>query len=657
MHGAGLLHRDIKAQNVMRDSGGRVVLMDFGTGEPLRATGGSNRLVGTPLYLAPEIFAGRQASVRSDLYSLGVLLFHLVTGRFPVSGDSMESLAAAHARRNVPRLREFRPDLPPPFVAVVEKALDPDPARRFATAGEMESALRQALQEPREASLAPATTVRPTSGWAFAAAAAILCALTLALIVWTRGGPVAAPATRVAVLPFTVSSGSADTAALAPVLTDQLIARMGEVDSLRVIAPASVAGFADGSKSPTTIAAALGVDLLLQPRLTIEGEGQSRRVRVDADLLNGTGKKLWTQTFVRELGAIESLNAEIAREVATKLRVSINSASSRRLATNRETSQAVVEAYYQGLHHLKQLSVDHTRLAIESFTRAIELDPAYAPAQVAMARSYVDLGLLGDISHAEARVRARTHVDKALQLDPESSEAHTANADLKFYYDWDWTGADEEYRRAVSLNVSSERALTQYARYLSAAQRLQSAVEHAQRACDISPRSSSAASTLALTYLFARDYTAALRANDLADELNPSASGVRFVRSRILAASGAPDEALKVAHEAVSLSKVPAPGWRAHIISLRARAGDKDGALAAAQNLAAELQPGKTRMGPEHFAYIYLGMAEPARALDFLEQAVDERSVDVLWLAVDPRVDQLRGNPRFEGILARLWSR
>jgi TolB-like protein/tetratricopeptide (TPR) repeat protein len=642
----------------MRDSGGHVVLMDFGTGEPLRATGGSNRLVGTPLYLAPEIFAGRQASVRSDLYSIGVLLFHLVTGRFPVSGESMESLAAAHARRNAQRLQEIRPDLPPPFVAVVERALDPDPVRRFATAREMEAALRRALQEPRETpALSPAATVRRTPGWAFAAAAAILCVLTLALIIWTRVGPATATlATRVAVLPFTVSSESAETAALAHVLTDQLIATLGEVDSLRVIAPASVSGFADRSQAPATIAAALGVDLLLQPRLTIEGQGQSRRVRVDANLLNG-GKTLWTRTFVRELGAVDTLNASIAREVASTVRTSMSSASARRLASNRETSQAVVEAYYQGLHHLKQTSSDHTRLALESFERAIELDREYAPAFAAMARTYVDLGLVGEISHAEARARASVHVDRALALDPESAEAQTARADLKFYYDWDWNGADHAYQRAIDFNVSSERALTQYSRYLAAAGRLKDAVEYAVRAREINPLSSSSASTLALAYLFSRDYAAALRATDDAQRLSPGSSGVRIIRSRILAASGATDEALTSAREALNLSTGPFPGWRAHVISLEARLGPRDAALAAAQSLAGELQRSKERMGPEHFAYIYLGLSDVTKALDLFEQAVDERSVDVLWLAVDPRVDSLRGEPRFERVLARLWGR
>ena len=142
VHGAGLLHRDIKAQNVMRESGGRLVLMDFGTGEELS---GTNRLVGTPLYLAPEIFRGQRASVQSDLYSLGVLLFYLVTGKFPVSAGSMEQLARAHAHRERQPLRDLRPDLPEAFVSTVERALDSDPTRRYQSVGELESALRESL--------------------------------------------------------------------------------------------------------------------------------------------------------------------------------------------------------------------------------------------------------------------------------------------------------------------------------------------------------------------------------------------------------------------------------------------------------------------------------------------------------------------------------
>src|SRR5262245_55608443 len=160
VHEKSLIHRDIKAQNVIREAGGRIVLMDFGTGEELRRNVGTNRLVGTPLYLAPEIFRGEAASVQSDLYSLGVLLFHLVTGEFPVVAGNMPHLAQAHAVGQRRHLRDHRPDLPDTFVHVVERALESDPHRRYQTAGEMELALREPLRPAATPVAAPANAPR-----------------------------------------------------------------------------------------------------------------------------------------------------------------------------------------------------------------------------------------------------------------------------------------------------------------------------------------------------------------------------------------------------------------------------------------------------------------------------------------------------------------
>ncbi len=206
VHNAGLLHRDVKAQNVMREAGGRIVLMDFGTGEDLA---GSNRLVGTPLYLAPEIFGGQKASVQSDVYSVGVMLFYLVTGTFPVVAATLEQLARGHANRLRQPLRDLRPDVPAGFIGVVERALDSDPARRYRSVGELEQGLRESLE--RSPAQRPATEPVPAPkprrrfGTPFVAAGAALVLLVVALIVWTRTStPVVAPTsvTRVAVLPF-----------------------------------------------------------------------------------------------------------------------------------------------------------------------------------------------------------------------------------------------------------------------------------------------------------------------------------------------------------------------------------------------------------------------------------------------------------------------
>ncbi len=263
VHGAGLLHRDIKAQNVMRESGGRLVLMDFGTGEELS---GTNRLVGTPLYLAPEIFRGQRASVQSDLYSLGVLLFYLVTGKFPVVAASMEELARAHAQRQRQSLRDLRPDVPEAFVATVERALDSDPTRRYHSVGDFESDLRDSLGVPaaRAAVETPAAVRRPRLGFAFLAAAAVLVALIAGLIVWNgASGQGDAAIKSLAVLPLVDQLGD-QSAAQSPetgdAITEQLIATLGQIQSLRTIALGSTLPFRDSDRPRSEIAKQLGVD-------------------------------------------------------------------------------------------------------------------------------------------------------------------------------------------------------------------------------------------------------------------------------------------------------------------------------------------------------------------------------------------------------------
>lgn len=659
VHSAGLLHRDVKAQNVILETSGRTVLTDFGTGEELRQSYGSSRLVGTPLYLAPEIFKGEPATIETDIYSLGVLLFYLVTGEFPVTAGSITELARAHQDGRRRDLDEVRADLAEPFVVCLERALSPRAVDRYHTAADFEAALRSS--EPIVASTVATHRSRATPWrWAPMAAGAALLLLVSGLIVWSGSG--AGPtASRVAVLPFTYMSDSSDASLVAEVLTDQLIATFGEIDSLQVMAPASVAGFARSTAPTSEIAAALGADVVLRPKITFfdlgPERGRSRPVRIDVDLVAaGTGETLWSKAFTGEFGAIRSLNSAIAREVVRTIRADVTPAVSRRLARSHPTTQATTEAYFEGLYHLKQLTPENVRLAIAAFERAIGMDPQFAPALAGLARAYVDLGVWGAITHTEARALATVHIDRALELDGDSSEVHVASADLKFYYDWNWRGADAEYRRALALNASSDRALDQYARFLAAAGRLDAAIQYAERARDLNPLSSRAALTVALMHLFRREYASALTAIDEAVRRDPTVPNSYVVRSRILAASGAIDDAIGAAEQTLVLSANPTPTWRAHLISLKAHAGRRDEALSDLRQLAAEMEQNRQWLGPEHLGYIYLGLSEPQKALDYFAHAADQRSLGILWFSVDPRIDGLRGDPRFEAILQRLGT-
>ena len=613
VHEKNLIHRDIKAQNVVRESGGRIVLMDFGTGEELQRNLGTNRLVGTPLYLAPEVFRGEAASIQSDLYSLGVLMFYLVTGDFPVKAESMETLARAHVEHQVQHLGDLRPDISHAFIRTVERALRSDPADRYRTAGEFGAALRDsfvAADSITPAVLAP-VRMTPARRLSYSVIASALMAAIIAIIVWTMASGTAKVPT-IAVLPFVDASNPSAPSPLTEALTEQMISTLGQIDTLQVISNASVARFRNTDTPLGTVGNTLGADAVLSPTVrAVGGKENPTHLRVDAKLFAaGTGALLWQGMIEREIGDSLGLQSELARRIADEVRVAVTPAAARRLTQSLATSQPAAEAYFRGLQLLNQLSVDRTPKAIEAFQRTAKLDPQYAPAHVGLARSYINLGFLGAIAHMEARARALAAVNRALAIDGDSPEAQSVLADLKFYYDWDWSGAEEAYRRSIELNPSSSYTRAQYARYLAAARRFDEAVSQAQRAAHLDPLSSSAASTTALMFYYQRDYAAALRSSEAALALDPQSAGVHYVRARIHAALGDLAPAIAENERAIALSGEPAPSWRAHLVALQVASAKQTDVSTQVDQLLGDVATRRERLSTEHLAYIYLAAGD-----------------------------------------------
>ena len=279
VHQAGLLHRDIKAQNVVREAGGRLVLMDFGAGRDLLEPS-PRRVIGTPAYLAPEVLAGGPASVQSDIYSLGVLLFFLTTRRFPVMGANIDELWRCHQRGQVTLLRDLRPNLPEPFVAAVARALSGNPRDRFESAGRFEEALNQRSLVGSSAALPVAASEEsgrsrpPVARRARVAAAVTALLVVLALSgawLWPRLTPGIADMPSIAVLPLRNLSGDAAKEYLADSLTDVLITHLTKIQGVRVLSFPAVAAFKGQSKTPGEVGSALGVRYLLAGAIVLDG--------------------------------------------------------------------------------------------------------------------------------------------------------------------------------------------------------------------------------------------------------------------------------------------------------------------------------------------------------------------------------------------------
>ena len=663
VHGANLLHRDVKAQNVMREHGGRIVLMDFGTGEDLS---GTSRLVGTPLYLAPEIFRGQKASVQSDLYSLGVLLFHLATGTYPVRAGSMEQLANAHARRERQSLRDLRPDVAESFVRVVERALDSDPARRFQSAGEFESALRESLDglAARPSRETPAAEVRPSRQLrfrsSFAAAAAVLLIVVSSLIVWTGRVPglQAAAIDSLAVLPL---DGEGPTPPeFADAMTAQLIATLGQIDSLQTTSLESTLSFKNSQRSGGEIARLLGVDAVLdgQLRVTDTGTAGPGQISLDVDLLAaGTGTKLWSGSFEGHRGDAAGLLARAAGALAEAVNAPVKGTEAVRLRQVRQTNPAAEEAYLQGRFHLAHYGPEAAKRALDAFRRAADLDPGHAAAHAGAALAFVRLGDANIVSHAEARASALTAIRTAAALREDVAETHAALGDLKFLYDWDWDAAEREYRRSLDLNPGFVHVRNVYAQLLAARRRFQESIALSDETLRIDPQSSAATINHGMLLYYMRDLTNAEAVGRRATAEEPDNAAGFVLLGRVLEAQGRYAEALQMMTRAWDLTKGAAANLRILVIRLQALSGDLAGAVAAERELEHASAQGITRVRPRDRAYLHLGFGRTNEALDAFEAALDARDPQLVWLTVDPRADVLRPEARFQAIVQKLGVR
>ncbi len=325
VHKRGILHRDIKAQNVMREAGGRTVLMDFGTGDAAAGMA-TAPLAGTPAYLAPEVLAGEAPTYRSDLYSLGVLMFYLVSGEFPVTGGSLEELRDHHARHQRRLLRDLRPDLPTSYVRLIDRATAADPAERPESAGAMEALVGRVLGSSEDEEAEPHSRWRlfhvstlSTTRWV--ALVMVLSAMAIGALVWSRttGNPSSVVARNsVAVLGFkNVSGAGQETDYFSRGVTEDLVAQLASIRDLRIISGTSVRRFDSGKTNPIEVGAELGVATVLEGTV----DRSANRIRITSRLLDAqSGEVLWAETFDRELNDVVSLQSEISRRIAYALR-------------------------------------------------------------------------------------------------------------------------------------------------------------------------------------------------------------------------------------------------------------------------------------------------------------------------------------------------
>jgi Tfp pilus assembly protein PilF len=429
------------------------------------------------------------------------------------------------------------------------------------------------------------------------------------------------------------------------------------VGALRVTALTSVQRFRQTKQPVSAVATELGVGSVLEGTVAVQPgriQGADPTVRVNVRLIRaGSDVELWSDSFDRPLADLLALQSDIARAVASRVRATLTRAEDAHLAQRPVASGPAQQAYLEALSYLAQNRRGaEVRPAVDALQRAIALDPGFAPPYAALARTYFLRAADDEIPQQQAYDAARAAAEHALALDPQLPDGHAALADVSFFYEWDWTAAAAEYNRAIALDGSNAYAYRQYANLLAAQAHTDAARQQADQAVAIDPLTADVLLTAGVMAYYQRHYDEASDILHRVIVMDPRFPGAYRTLARIEEARGNIAEAISLTDRALRLSDT-APAHAA-ALSLQAQAGHQAQARQGLAELLARLTAEHHPLSAPYEAYVRLALGEREAALDLLSQAVASRDQTVLWMRVDPRIDPLRADPRFQALVSRL---
>ena len=614
-HRNGFVHRDVKPENILF-ADDHALLADFGIAHVCMPEGESLTLaglaLGTPEYMSPEQASGEtEIGVPGDIYGLACVVYEMLAGEPPFRGASARATMAKQVTERARPLRALRPDAPSGFERVLEKALAKDPLQRYATIMEFCGALNRARSEPS----------RP-------------------FVTTTR---------TIAVLPFVNASPDPDNEYLSDGITDELINALAKVDGLRVASRTSVFALKGKAQDVRAIGALLEASEVLEGTLRRSGDN----LRITAQLTStDDGRLVWSERYDRKLDDVFAIQDEISRTIVAKLR-STSFADIIAPAGDRHSEN--VEAYglyLRGRYAWNKRTSEGVTEGIKYFEEAIALDPGYALAYTGLADSYALHIDYRNVAVHEGFEHAKFYARKAIALDDTLAEAHASLAWSLFIYDWDWSGAEKAFRRAIELDPRYATAHQWYAFLLASQGRFDEALLEAHTAQENDPASVSVRRSLGYTYVYARKYQQARYHIDRAIAMNPTAEETFRIQGLILTLDKQYPAAERVLREALTLAPECGSYTKATLAYSLACAGD----TSYAAQIAAELEEERKTeyVSPVELATVYIGLGDADKALDWIEHAVEDRRGWAAYLRVHPIVDPLRNEPRFARLVERM---
>ncbi|UCG94203.1 MAG: protein kinase, partial [Candidatus Aerophobus sp.] len=653
-HRLGVVHRDLKPSNIMIDKDGNSRIMDFGIARSIKGKGitGAGIMVGTPEYMSPEQVEGKQADQRSDVYSLGVILYEMVTGRVPFEGDTPLVIAVKHKAETPQDPKELNAQLPSELSSLILRCLEKDKEKRFQKAEEVLSELEKIEKGiPTEERIVPerkpitskeitvSFNLKKLSILAIAIIA-VLCAVIIIWKPWSK--PVIPPGEAdipsIAVLPFEDLSEQKDQAYICDGLAEELINRLTNIGSVRVPARTSTFSLKDKGFGISEIAKKLNVEMILEGSLRKAG----KKLRIQVQLVNAaSGFPVWSEKYERDEEDIFVLQDEISLEIVDKLKVKLLGEEKNKLVKRHTESPEAYNLYLQGRWFLGRREIGFKN-AIESFEKAIKIDPGFALAYVGLADSYYIAALYGFIPKEEAFLKGESMVAKALELDDKLGEAHSTLGMIKSVHG-DRKGAEEEFKHAIELNQNYPSVHHQYSYLLSSLGRHKEAISEAKKALELDPLSPVMLRGLGMVYFHAREYDNALEMLNKALDFNPDSIPCYRLLFSVYQKKKMYRESITVLEEI--LSRIESKEFAKLIDKTYGESGYNE-ALRQAVNQ------------PLQYAYlkaILLSMiGEREQAIEWLERVYKERVPAIGFLKVHPAFDNLRSHPKYKELLRKL---
>ena len=677
-HGKGIVHRDIKCENIMLNSKNQIKVMDFGLAKlkgSLKLTKTSST-VGTLAYMAPEQLQGGDVDARSDIFSFGVVLFEMLTGHMPFRGEHEAAMMYSIVNEEPEPVQKSRPDIVPEIDRIIRRALEKDPEDRYQHIDDLVSELRRVQKQSTKISrIPPGEMPAPPSGETKAESYEsdhpvggaktpdqsrkrsrqfVILGVILLLLAGGVFGYISffgkhESIDSIAVLPFTNVGGDPNTEYLSDGITESLINMLSQLSHLSVKSRSSVFHYKGKDIDPQKAGKELGVKAVLTGRVSQRGDD----LQISTELVDvSSDNQIWGEQYSKKLADILIVQEIISREISENLSLKLGVEEEKKLAKHSTESTEAYQLYLKGRFHWNKRTADDLRQAVDYFNQAIVKDPGYALAYAALASTYAILPEYAGVPAREYIPKTDAAAMKALDLDATLAEPHAALGLSKYAHQWDWAGGETELKRAIELNPNYPTSHHWLSVCLLQQGKLEEAFSEIRRALELDPLSPIINLNVAENLYVMQHTDQAMEQYQKTLELDPNFPAAHLDLAAIYARQGKYDDAFAELKQARNILGDTNPYGLGLFGYVYAKAGKKDDANNVLKQLLEFSKRGYTIS--VEIALVYEGLNNYNKSFEWLEKGYDEQDTGLGNTTILPVWDGLRTDPRYKALLKKI---